>query len=336
MLLLAWSGQVMAQNELLARFAGVYTVEYGPQDVRFVIYPQGPKLGGNIVFGGRDHKLTVTVDGLTMKAVFGQDEQRQYFRMPLSSGNQAEVTFADIGHESWIFLRHPLPEFAGEFRGHFGRITLTESGTGSASGQYSPSGSNESVEVSVVPRGLEAILEGPVDGKIFYSIEEQRYFAQVNGHFSAASYKSPELLAQERRVRERRDHYAWDRALAKRTEAALESYRRDWPDGLHVDEIPAAIEELHWEDVLADGRFRDFVRHAKRYPEGRFAGKADDAAWHLSRKHNSDKSYNSYLKAFPTGNHVESANAGKEALAWRRASHEQSIKGYGKFRQALS
>lgn len=325
---------VMAQSDIASKFAGVYSVDYGPRQVQFVMYPQGTELRGNITFSGRDYPLSATIDGLTLKAVFGHDKERQFFRMPLSSTSRFEVTFADDNFGNWAFLRLPLPRFAGEFSGPFGKITLAATGQGLAAGEYVSDPNEQPLQVSAMSRGLEAQLQGDIAGKLLYSLDEHAYFAEIGGRFTPVNYKAPEVVEQERRIRVSRDNNAWRRALAKGTEDALETYRLDWPRGLHLDKIPAAKEQLHWQQTLASSKFHDYIHHIKRYPNGRFALQADDAAWAISRKPNTDDAYNQYLKALPNGTYAQDAYKGIDELAWYRATLKENISDYGEYAKA--
>jgi TPR repeat protein len=325
---LCWSNVTLAKKDIFDRFAGVYMAKDGPDQVQFVLSPKDDELHGSIVYAGRDHVLSATVDGLVLKAAFGTDDERINFRMPLSTKRHFQVTFEDDDYGAWTFSRVPLPGFAGEFSGSFGRITLFKSSRGQLSGEYIAANSDQPVTLQAELHGLEAELAGIDGGKLFYSLEEKRYFAQIDGHFGKANYKTPAMLEEERLVREARDNRAWRKALAKQTDAALDQYQTDWPKGLYVDEIPRVKDNLAWHEAMAGEQIDDFLAYINRFPKGTYAKVADDAVWSITQNENTNTAYDNYLAAFPVGRHVGEARSIKDDIAWHKAEDINRIKSY--------
>ena len=328
-----FAGSVCAQSDILDRFAGAYTVKNGPQHVEFVLAPQGETLHGNIVYGGRDYPLTATVDGLTLKGDFGADGNFFHFRMPLSTKSQFDVTFTDDDFGAWTFLRTRLPNFAGQFNTNFGQVTLTRTTRGQYTGQYVARASGKVIPLHGVSRGLEVELQGAGNGKVLYSFDDDVYFVQMDGQFSSASYKTPKVLEKERLVRLAQDDDAWRQALSTPTAFALDQYKQDWPKGSHVGEIPALKEQWLWRDALPSNRIEDYQDYIKRYPNGKYVNTADDAVWSIAQKRQTDAGYDDYINAFPSGRHNDQALASKEDLAWRKAIGRSRIKDYKLYAQ---
>lgn len=320
-----------AQQDLNDRFSGIYTVERGLWQAQFVLYPRGDQLQGNIVYRGLEYPLSASIDGLTLTGVFGQGEQRVTLRMPYSSASRFLVTFSEDESGAWTFIRAKLPPFAGRFSGDFGRITLQDDGRGLVSGVYQSHPAGEPMALRGFANGLEAQLEGALNGKLLFSLDERRYFVQLDDHFAAASYVSARALERQRRLVISRDNYAWDKALAKGTEEALETYRKDWPKGQYVGQIETVKARWHWQKTKASGRFEDYVAHIERFADSPYAEEAQKLAWQwVSAQHN-EQSYDLYLSHFGQGLYADKARAGKEQLAWRQATRADSISAYGEY-----
>lgn len=325
------SNVVLANNDILDRFAGVYAVKNGPHQVQFVLSPRGQELHGNIVYQGRDYPLTVTVDGLILKAVFDSDGNLINFRMPLSTKRQFQVTFAEDDFGAWTFLRLPLPAYAGEFSTDFGRVTLSPSSRGVLTGEYFDFETDEVTPVRGIVHGLEVELEGIDSAKLLYSLEERVYFAQIGGHFSQSFYRTPNELEQERKAMQKHDDMDWRIAFERQTASALDQYLEDWPDGLHADEVSTIKDDLLWKSTVASDHIEDYLDYINQFPKAKHMRMADDAVWNIAQKANTDVTYSAYIKAFPTGRHLDKVLVKKDDLAWQKADDNDHIKGYGAY-----
>jgi hypothetical protein len=133
----------------------------------------------------------------------------------------------------------------------------------------------------------------------------------------------------------------WKHAKDANTVAAYSGFLAKHPQGNHVSDANAAIENLDWamtKDANTVPAYEDFVR---KHPAGQFAETAKtalmDVRWADAKRTETTQSYKSFLDLYPSSPYTAEATARIEALSITKADSISITDGgrgdiqYGKF-----
>ena len=108
----------------------------------------------------------------------------------------------------------------------------------------------------------------------------------------------------------------FDDARQEATAGAFEAYVAEYPNGKHLDEALAGIDDLFWDERRQTA---DYPGYLAKYPAGRHSESArqalDDLAYQAQKKVGTAAAYLEYLAAYSAGRHTKAANQQIERIA---------------------
>jgi hypothetical protein len=124
----------------------------------------------------------------------------------------------------------------------------------------------------------------------------------------------------------------WKQAKDSNTAAAYTDFIAKHPQGSHVDEARAAIENLDWDTAKAADTTDAYTAYLAKYPQGMHANDVkssiENLNWSNAKSTATAAAYQEYLQRYPNGRFVLEAKAVLDEQAWRTAQTSDTDQSY--------
>ena len=173
---------------------------------------------------------------------------------------------------------------------------------------------NELVEAGLSDELQESIKQKLVEEEeaLWSSASEINTVESYVSYLSISQLKLHTVQAKDRI--DRFDEIKWNEAQTLLTSSSLNDYLTCFPDGMHVNECNALLNDLPWLETKRQNTINAYNLYMQQHP-GEHVAEAqaailsiqDDNAWNSACVAATSSAYRDYLKRFPHGKHIEEA-----------------------------
>ena len=150
------------------------------------------------------------------------------------------------------------------------------------------------------------------------------YLAPTAGDIIVLGHNIKEHAQEAKKAKQGLDDKMWEELQKNLTEAGLKEYKTLFPNGNHVAECDALLEDMPWLETKRRNTIAAYEEYQRQHPgkheaEIRAAINAlsDDNDWHNACVINDSHAYKQYLTQHPNGKHAQEARNRMQAYAGR-------------------
>jgi len=244
---------------------------------------------------------------------------------------QGEIT--RLIERGLILEPQPRPQTVREWRARILRATIAPD-VNAKPKAAKPTTEQPTIERPTIKRWLRYAPQILVGVLLLGVVAAGYYLVTETGTSTTTAPPGPDAAAAAAAVAAETER--WRQALEAHAVITYREFIKDFPQSINVEQAKEFIdqlEDLAWQDIVAENTEAGFIAHLENFPEGRHAAEAkahieefrlkaakelrereertrqDNLAWETARAKGTLGAIDSYLAAWPGGMHVEEARS---------------------------